>query len=100
MTEEVKKLVESVETNKFCKGRTEEGVFLEYEYVRKSDFDHIVEELTKWNKVEDILPESGKKILVKNRIGHIGFAIREEHKFVDPEDGFLLVNIIEWKYIN
>ena len=49
MTEEVKKLVESVETNKFCKGRTDKGIFLDDDYVLKSDFDRVVNELTKWN---------------------------------------------------
>lgn len=49
MTEEVKKLIESVEIFRFCKGRTDKGVFLEDDYVLKSEFDRVVEELTKRN---------------------------------------------------
>jgi hypothetical protein len=66
MTDEAKRLIESVETFKFCKGRTDKGIFLENDYVLKSDFDRVVEELTRWRRVEDELPEIRRPVLLKD----------------------------------
>ena len=55
MTEEVKKLIESVEIYAVDIGKDL------IDYVPKSDFDRVVEELTKWHKVEDGVPDVQKR---------------------------------------
>lgn len=66
MTEETKKLIESVtvftQYDVVCSGGLTE-------WVGKSDFDRVVEELTKWNKVEECLPDINRRLLVKSKIG-------------------------------
>jgi hypothetical protein len=54
MTEDVKKLVESVEV--YSKIAEPNG-----SYVLKSEFLRVVKELTKWNKVEDGVPDVQKR---------------------------------------
>jgi hypothetical protein len=73
----------------------------------KSDFDRVVEELTKWNNVEDITPIRGEQLLVKCSDGAILIAYYLKHRyrgedfysFSEPDIEFRLLNIIEWKYI-
>ena len=95
MTDESKKLIESV------------GVFLtnevtdyriQAEWVLKSDFDMVVEEFTKWNKVEDCLPEMNQTVIVKRNSGKIGICDFKNKVFVDTLIG-LSVNVTEWKQI-
>lgn len=57
MTEEIKKMIESVERygtrqiTRYSLERAKAGL-TEKRFVRESDFDRVVEELTKWNKAE------------------------------------------------
>lgn len=67
-----------------------------------SDVIKLVEELTKWNKVEDGLPESSINVLLKRRQP---FSIYElsgfqlKGIFYSNETGNIISDVIEWKYI-
>lgn len=100
MTEETKKLIESVQTfiplraMSTCLGGGGS-------YILKSDFDRVVEELTKWNKVEECLPEKGSRILVKHVDENVHLCLCPDGvNFIDPDDYIAWCNVIEWKYIN
>ena len=62
MTYEVKKLIDSVKVYQHPVPLCFDSIARAL--VDKSDFDRVVEELTKWNKVEDCLPKS-KDILTQ-----------------------------------
>ena len=89
MTNEIKQMVDELpcyRDNNGCK---------------KSDVIELVEKLTKWNKVEDGLPEIGKRVLMKFDDDKISSGHRIQEKlFVDDIANFYWdVEIIEWKYI-
>jgi len=108
MTEDIKKLIESVKVYKGAFSTYESGHCVIHDAVSKSDFDRVVEELTKWNKVEDCLPDTGKQLIVKFRDNSIDAAWYLSHKYRDcmfyarcePDIDFILEDIFEWKYIN
>ena len=91
MTEEIKKLIDDIPIQfKSVNG----------DWVLKSDFDRVVEDLTKWNKVEDKLPKEGETVLVRGYSRKIYICKYNKSEFIDDSDYLPLVNIIEWKYIN
>ena len=108
MSEEIKKLIESVRTIDL-----ERGVFNEsgemtgtefFPVVYKSDFDRVVEELTKWNKVEDgKFPKVDTKVLVRFKNGN--WSVSERYVSIAngcerwKGSGTFTDAIIEWKYI-
>ena len=118
MSEEVKKLIESVITN--CN----KIVCVDFkDYVLKSEFLRVIEELTKWNKVEDCLPKHKQECLFKldSKDICIGFVTYFEYgdseitlygKPIPPGKhtfrNWEIFNtntgksyeVIEWKYIN
>jgi hypothetical protein len=67
MTEEIKKLIESVPVLNLGMYRIDSEHKSHFKAVRKSDFDRVVEELTKWNKVEDKLPDEHMPVLCKSK---------------------------------
>jgi len=101
MTEEIKKLVESVPT---CDFKFDEYPELDGNYVLKSDFMRVVEELTKWNKVEDSFPVIGVKVLVLLSTGNWSTSQRYISTGSGIEQwkgsGTFTDSITEWKYIN
>jgi len=102
MTEETKKLIESVQTyehpSPLC--FDSEPKIL----VKKSELIRVVEDLTKWNKVEYSLPKTGTKVLVRFKNGNWSTSER----YISTGSGFehwkgsgtFADSIIEWKYIN
>jgi len=105
MTEEIKKMIESVERygtrqiTRYSLERAKAGL-TEKRFVRESDFDRIVEELTKWNKVEQE-PKIyvDKTFIVKFRNGKCGIALYNGYGFLDISDECYYHNIVEWKYL-
>ena len=102
MTEETKKLIDELPTSRVGFGDEMR------ELVYKSDLIRIVEELTKWNKLKDGFPDTGRQLLAKFRDGDIEVAWYLSHKYRDcsfysrcePDIDFILEDIIEWKYTN
>ena len=112
MTEKAKELIESVKTHATS---WDYGGTNKIEMVKRSDFSRIVEQLceeneklTKWNKLKDGFPDTGRQLLVKFRDGDIETAWYLSHKYRgcsfysrrEPDIDFILEDIIEWKYIN
>ena len=104
MTEEIKNLIESV---KIQNATTNICIFDVNNYVLKSDFDRVVEELTKWNKVEDCLPESKDiltKVLVKIKGKRLQCSLGITTAVFDKRTGKFktgekYVEVTEWRYI-
>jgi len=106
MNEEVKKLIESC----FIFQNKSKTDFLakNEDMIRKSDFDRVVEELTKWTKVEDGLPETDRiftpvfvKISGKYLQCPLGYGVAlfnsRTKRFTIKERHVI---VTEWKYIN
>jgi hypothetical protein len=68
------------------------------ECILKSDFDRVVEELTKWNKVEDKNPQDGEFVLCKRRSGLKSVCVYRSGEYLDSLAG-LALEIVEWRYI-
>jgi len=104
MTEETKKLIESVtvftQHDVVCSGGLTE-------WVGESDFYRVVEELTKWNKVEDGFPEKQGHYLVRVKSSFpkncnvIVCEFYEDNKRFYSESGDEpIYDAIEWSPIN
>jgi hypothetical protein len=74
------------------------------ELVKKSAVIELVKELTKWNKVEDGLPEPITSIQMRKKNGYIGVGYMSVamHQFYDykSQTYFEISDVIEWKPIN
>lgn len=102
MTDETKKLIDELETfSTVINGRKEyfSG------WVRKSDLIRVVEELTKWNKVEDGKPEfistnshMSKQVLCKMKEGY--FKVCQFSYILGFYPLYANEDVTEWKYIN
>ena len=110
MTEEVKKLIESVERYDWEEGRMlkdKTGIYIEFD-----ELLWIVGELTKWTKVEDGLPEKiidkgnpcdkYRAYLVKGTYFNVEFVKIAQYVCYGEDNWQFLtdINVIEWKYIN
>jgi prefoldin subunit 5 len=101
MNEEIKKLIESVTPYR------EMDIVMysmqKEKWILKSDFDRVVSELTKWNKVEEYMYPPAKEILVKVKGGLVIHAIFNpfDDKVVIVGSGVTINRqaITEWKYI-
>ena len=97
MTDEVKKLIESVKIH--WTGDVKRLVGIPRRYVLKSDFDRVVEELTKWNKVEDGLDfrDKNEQILCKLVSGTMCILVAKNvYSWVGKYIGD---GLVEWRYI-
>ena len=102
MTEEVKKLIKSVKITSFLKRKDDEsGDLIKTDYVLRSDFDCVVEELTKWNKVEDIQPTGNieKSVLYKTKRGDISSICFKGCNSIFIHNWLAEKYAIEWRYI-
>lgn len=77
------------------------------EWVSKEDFDRVVEELTKWNKVEDVLPKPGYELVnvrCRNKNKEDGIWL-EDVCYIDEDTNtwgkryHTWETILEWRYI-
>jgi len=94
MTEEVKKLLDKLPVSRVGFGDEMR------ELVYKLDVVILIEELSKWNKVEDSLPKKETHVLIKHVDENIHLCIYDGEEFLDPDDYIAWSNIVEWKYIN
>lgn len=67
-------------------------------FTRESDLIGLVESLTKWNKVDDCLPEMNQTVIVKMDSGRLDVCYFKSKVFVDTLFG-LALNVTEWKPI-
>lgn len=70
------------------------------DFMRVCDVEELIEELTKWNKVEDGLPDERKVLLLKID-SELVIGFYEATYFRSYPDYFPLLHTpTEWKYIN
>lgn len=111
MTEEAKKLIQSVIKNH------NSIICVDFkDYVLKSEFDRVVEELTKWNKVTQYAPlawETGNwdgkrsNVIICKDLHGIIYIARVYEAEIDGEycrefaelNDFIIKDVVEWKYI-
>ena len=107
MTEELKKLIKSIRTTELIRKNPISGELEKANFVLKSDFDRVVEELTKWNKVEDGLPEIQGYYFV--RVEHsfpknchviVSEFDDENNRFYSESGDNPIYDALEWKPIN
>ena len=93
MKDEIKNLIESVEIY-----AVDIGINL-IDYVPKSDFDRVVEKLTKWNKVEDCLPDGKIELdcICQGQRTHLCCFLGLGDAFIKAY--FEKKKIVEWRYI-
>ena len=104
MTEEVKKLIESVkrygtrQITTYSLERAKAGL-KEKRFIRESDFDRVVEKLTKWNKVEDCLPDGKIELdcICQGQRTHLCCFLGLGDAFIKAY--FEKKKIVEWRYI-
>jgi hypothetical protein len=96
MTKEVKKLIDSVKVTKSSVIYQKYG---QCDVVKKSDFDRVVEELTKWNKVKDCLPDGKIELdcICQGQRTHLCCFLGLGDTFIKAY--FEKKKIVEWRYI-
>jgi hypothetical protein len=101
MTEEIKKLIESVKTFNASDDSVDYILDRTGEFVLRYDFDRVVEELTKWNKVTDCLPGIYDPVLLKDEYGmeDYGKRIHGSGNNIWASSSGEIGEVIEWKYI-